>query len=194
MVKLEGGKVILREKRIEDAELDYAWRTDEEIARLDASTPLRMRFEEFQRLQRDQIRYPTPASGRFAIDTLEGKYIGNCMFYDYDSVNRQAEVGIVIGDRDYWSKAYGYDAVVTMLDYLFSRLKVDRLYLHTLDWNTRAQKAFQKCGFIPVKSVRRVGLDFIHMEVTRHRWTEIREAKLTSRDAGIVDQTAKPSD
>ena len=39
---IAGEKVVLRKKRIEDAEDDYAWRTDEELARLDATKPLRM--------------------------------------------------------------------------------------------------------------------------------------------------------
>ena len=52
-VELVGGKVILRTKRPEDAWLDYAWRTDDEIATLDATHPLKMRFEEFLRLFKD---------------------------------------------------------------------------------------------------------------------------------------------
>ena len=43
---IRGEKVVLREKRIQDAEDDYAWRTDEELARLDATRPLKMSFED----------------------------------------------------------------------------------------------------------------------------------------------------
>ena len=181
-MRLTGGKVILREKGLEDAWLDYLWRTDKEIARLDAALPLKMTFQEFLRLFRDQLRYPTPASGRFGIDTADGKYIGTCMYYDMDSVNRQAEIGIVIGDRDYWGRRYGYDAVVTLLDYLFSGGGVDRLYLHTLDWNQRAQRAFSRCGFTATSRVRRNGLGFLLMEITRDEWTDIRDEKLAARD------------
>ena len=62
-MRLTGGKVILREKRLEDAWLDYLWRSDKEIARLDAAFPLKMTFQEFLRLFRDQLRYPTPGFG-----------------------------------------------------------------------------------------------------------------------------------
>jgi len=182
-VELRGGKVILRDKRSEDARNDYLWRSDEEISRLDAAYPLKMKFEEFLRLFQDQLRYPTPASGRFGIDTLDGKYIGNCMYYDMDTVNKQAEIGIVIGDKDYWSRAYGYDAVVTLLDYLFSNTQMERLYLHTLVWNKRAQRAFEKCGFAPVTQVRRSGMDFVLMEIKKDFWLEIREEKLAARDS-----------
>ena len=184
-MELSGGKVVLREKQAEDAWNDYLWRSDEEICRLDAALPLKMKFEEFLRLFTDQLRYPTPSSGRFGIDTNDGKYIGNCMYYDLDSVNQQAEVGIVIGDRDYWSRGYGYDALVTMMDHLFTNSSLRRLYLHTLEWNVRAQRAFDKCGFVPVRQVRRSGHDFLLMEIMQDRWLEIRQEKLASRDGGI---------
>ena len=182
-MELLGGKVVLRNKRPEDAWSDYLWRSDEEIARLDAAFPLKMKFEEFLRLFKDQLRYQTPASGRLGIDTHDGKYIGNCMYYDMDAVNKQAEIGIVIGNKEYWSRGYGYDAVVTILDYLFCENHMERLYLHTLQWNKRAQRAFQKCGFDPVTEVRRSGMDFVMMEIKKDRWLEIREDKLSARHA-----------
>ena len=181
-MRLVGGKVVLREKRLEDAPLDYDWRSDEELAKLDAAYPLKMKYEEFLRLFKDQLRYPTPASGRFGIETLDGTYVGNCMYYDMDTINKQAEIGIVIGDKEYWSRGYGYDAVVTMVDHLFSNSTMQRLYLHTLVWNERAQRAFQKCGFSPVSNVRRSGQDFMLMEVKKDYWLAVREEKLAARD------------
>ena len=105
------------------------------------------------------------------------------MYYDMDAVNKQAEIGIVIGNKEYWSRGYGYDAVVTILDYLFCENHMERLYLHTLQWNKRAQRAFQKCGFDPVTEVRRSGMDFVMMEIKKDRWLEIREDKLSARHA-----------
>ena len=170
MVELRGAKVVLREKRPEDAENDYIWRSDPELARLDAALPLTMTFDRYMKLFEDQLKYPTPGSHHFATDTFDGKYIGNCMYYDLDSVNLEAELGIVIGDRDYWSNSYGYDAVVTLLDHMFTARKLKRVYLHTLEWNQRAQRCFSKSGFKPVKMVRRMGQDFILMEVLRDDW------------------------
>lgn len=180
-MELLGARVILREKQLEDAESDYIWRCDPEIARLDASHPLTMNFDRYLKIFQDQLRYPTPGSHHFAIDTLDGKFIGNCMYYDLDSINREAELGIVIGDRDYWSNSYGYDAVVTLLDHMFSEKNLKRVYLHTLDWNKRAQGCFAKCGFVPVKMVRRLSQDFILMEVLHQDWLERAEARLAAR-------------
>ncbi len=178
-MRLTGKKIVLRDKMLEDAPLDYKWRSDEELAQLDAAFPLRSTYEEFLRLFRDQLRYPTPGSGRFGIEADEGRYIGNCMYYDYDSINQQAELGIVIGDKEYWGKGYGCDAVITLRDHLFTsaKLNLKRVYLHTLTWNVRAQKAFAKCGFETVNTVRRSGMDFMLMDIYRTRWLALKDAE-----------------
>ncbi|MCI0440404.1 MAG: GNAT family N-acetyltransferase, partial [Chloroflexi bacterium] len=93
---LKGEKVVLREKRIEDAAEDYVWRTDEELSRLDATRPLNMSYGEFVRYSREELEYPSARSMRFAIDTHDGKHIGNCMFYDLDRRSGEAELGIMI--------------------------------------------------------------------------------------------------
>ena len=183
MVVLQGARVVLRDKRIEDAEQDYIWRSDHELAKLDAAYPLTMSFERYLKMFQDQLKYPTPGSHHFATETLDGKFIGNCMYYDLDSVNLQAELGIVIGDRDYWSNAYGYDAVTTLLEYCFTEKRLKRVYLHTLEWNHRAQRCFEKCGFVPVRQVRRLSHDFILMEVLRDDWFAKAEERLAARQA-----------
>ena len=185
MVELRGARVILRDKRIEDAEKDYRWRSDPEIARLDAAYPLSMSYERYLKLFEDQLRYPTPGSHHFGTDAIDGTYIGNCMYYDLDSINKEAELGIVIGERDYWGNSYGYDAVTTLLNHMFVDLQLNRVYLHTLDWNERAQRSFAKSGFKPVRTVRRMSQDFILMEVLREEWLATAEDRLAARFPGL---------
>ena len=194
--ELYGGRIILRDKRSDDAENDYRWRSDPELARLDAAIPLTMSFERYLKLFEDQMKYPTPGSHHYSIDTLDDRFIGNCMYYDMDTVNLEAELGIVIGDRDYWSDGYGYDAVTTLLDHMFNARNLKRVYLHTLEWNGRAQKSFSKCGFNAVRPVRRMAHDFILMDVLRDDWFFNAEERLSARlkdkdDAG--DQSSQSS-
>ena len=179
--ELRGARVVLRDKRPGDAENDYRWRSDPELARLDAAIPLTMSFERYLKLFEDQMKYPTPGSHHYSIETLDGLFIGNCMYYDLDTVNREAELGIVIGDRDYWSDGYGYDAVTTLLDHMFTVRDLKRVYLHTLEWNNRAQKSFSKSGFNAVRPVRRMAHDFILMDVLRDDWFATREERLNAR-------------
>ena len=168
-ILLTGEKVALREKRLTDAPRDYAWRTDPELAQLDAASPLRMSYPDYLRVFEDELRFPTPWSRRLTIETLDNVQIGNCMYYDIDFVGRKTELGILIGDRDYWGRGYGTDAVLTLLDHIFETTQMTRVYLHTLDWNIRAQRSFAKCGFVPVRQVRRNGMDFILMEIGKEQ-------------------------
>jgi RimJ/RimL family protein N-acetyltransferase len=76
----------------------------------------------------------------------------------------------MIGDRDYWSKGYGTDVIRTALAHIFTDTKLERVYLHTLSHNLRAQKSFTKAGFTPLREVKRDGYEFMLMEIWRAEW------------------------
>lgn len=160
-----GDLVRLREKRVEDAESDYAWRRDPELAGYDAAKPLTMSFTTFAATIAEELGYPQNHRRSFAIEELSGaRHIGNVMYYGYDPAQGEAELGITIGDRDYWSQGYGTDAVAAMLRYLFEQLGLRRVFLHTLTWNHRAQECFLRAGFSRVREVTRGPHDFVLME------------------------------
>ena len=170
LVDEKGVKVRIREKRETDIRNEYSWRIDPELSRLDATRPMTMSYEDFFRYSREEMQFPNYRSKRLAVETLEGIHIGNIMYYDLDMRSRQAELGIMIGDKEYWSSGYGTDTVNTLLRHLFTTLKLDKVYLHTLSWNYRAQASFNKSGFESVRDVKRGGQDFILMEVLRPDW------------------------
>lgn len=172
LVNEEGEKVRVREKRVEDIRNEYTWRVDPELSRLDATRPMTMSYEDFFRYSKEEMQFPNYRSKRLAVETLEGVHIGNIMYYDLNMQNSQAELGIMIGDKGYWSSGYGTDTVNTLLRHLFIILELDRVYLHTLSWNYRAQASFAKSGFKLVRNVKRGGQDFILMEVLRSDWEE----------------------
>jgi RimJ/RimL family protein N-acetyltransferase len=195
-LRLEGRLTVLRPKRPEDAEADYAWRIDPELAALDATSPLRMSLREYVRYFRDELEYPSPWSVRFAIDARDGTHIGNCMYYDINDEERQAEFGIMIGDRRYWDHGYGSDALRTLLRHIFTGTHLERVYLHTLDYNVRAQRAFRRVGFHEVGPVRRDGHNFLLMEVRRDDWLAQQEmdAANAQRPAGVTNARLQPAD
>ena len=172
IVDKKGNKVRIREKREEDIRNEYSWRVDSELSRLDATRPMTMSYEDFFRYSREEMQFPNYRSKRLAVETLEGIHIGNIMYYDLNMRSRQAELGIMIGNKEYWSSGYGTDTVNTLLRHLFTVLELDKVYLHTLSWNYRAQASFNKSGFKSVRDVKRGGQDFILMEVLRPDWEE----------------------
>ena len=162
VIRLQGHRVVLRAKELSDAAKDYVWATDRELMRLDAADPYEMAFSVFLATYHQLLADPTKK--QFAIETLSGDHIGNCVCYNIDNLRKEAELGIVIGDREFWGKGYGSDAVETLLRYSFEELGIRRISLHTLEWNIRAQECFEKCGFTPVERVVNRGLEFVKME------------------------------
>jgi ribosomal-protein-alanine N-acetyltransferase len=159
-----GRRVILRRKRLSDAKDDYAWRSDEDLARYDAVPALRISFSDFVASLLAQFRYPDPARRSYAIEDESGCHIGNAMYYNLREAMGEAELGITIGDRRYWGQGYGSDAVQALVKLVFREKGVRRMLLHTLDWNVRAQRCFQKAGFVPRGTVQRDGRRFLLME------------------------------
>ena len=165
-------KVKLREKRLADAPDDYAWQTDPELAQLDAATLLTITFQQYLSDYANELRYSSPTRKRFAIETLDGKHIGNCTYYSIDETRGEAELGIMIGSHDYWGNGYGADTTTTLVSHIFHQTKLNRIYLKTLDSNTRAQKCFKKCGFTPYGHLNKDGYYFVLMELYRKQWLE----------------------
>jgi len=167
---ITGKQIKLREKKLTDVRNDYRWQSDPELADLDAAPVLIVSFSIYLldyasvMHQHNHYRYP------LAIETFEGKHIGNCTCYDIDEKKGEAQIGIMIGDRDYWDKGYGADAINTLIDHVFNNTHLNRLYLKTLDWNIRAQKCFSKCGFNPCGQVKRDSHTFLLMELFREQW------------------------
>ena len=177
---IRGRKIILRYKTLADAEDDYLWQTDPELAWLDAAPVVTMPFGEYLSAYASELRYSAATRRSFAVDTLEGKHIGNCVYYNIDETKGEAEIGIMIGERDYWDKGYGTDAMTTLIDHIFTSTSLNRLYLKTLASNARAQKCFRKCGLTPYGRAMRDGFDFVLMDIDRNRWQKQRRAQGTS--------------
>jgi len=172
---ITGGKVRLCPKRLDDAARDYFWQTDPGLTKLDASSPLAMKFAQYLAKYTGELGCNGQDKHQFAIDTLDGEHIGNCAYYAIDETKGEAELGIMIGDRNYWSGGYGADTITTLVNHIFRQTEFNRLYLKTLGSNLRAQKCFQKCGFHTYGQMARDGYSFILMEIRRQQWQRRQE-------------------
>jgi RimJ/RimL family protein N-acetyltransferase len=81
------------------------------------------------------------------IDIKNDELIGNCGFLDIDHLNQTAEVGIFIGNKNYWDKGYGTEALTLLLDYGFKALNLHNIGLKVYSFNKRAIKSYEKIGF-----------------------------------------------
>ncbi|MFX1577114.1 MAG: GNAT family N-acetyltransferase [Promethearchaeota archaeon] len=73
--------------------------------------------------------------------------IGTCSLFDIHPINRSAELGIAIWNKQYWSKGYGKEALKLLLGYGFNFLNLHSIYLYVHEDNPRAIHAYEKVGF-----------------------------------------------
>lgn len=62
--------------------------------------------------------------------------------------DRNAELGISIGEPDAWGQGYGSEAIVLMLDHAFRELNLHRVHLHVKATNPRAIACYERLGFV----------------------------------------------
>ena len=112
----------------------------------------------------------------FARDSMA--LIGRLGIFAIDWNRREAELGIVIGERAYQNRGYGRDGIRTLLRHLYTSSSLDTIFLYTFADNHRAQRAFAAVGFRMTERGRRftpeVGeFDGIRMQITRQEFLEL---------------------
>ncbi|MGW2713689.1 GNAT family N-acetyltransferase, partial [Streptomyces sp. NPDC001356] len=58
-----------------------------------------------------------------------------------------ATLGVTIGEREFWGRGHGSDALRMLVDHLFGAYCLSRLELDTWSGNERAVRAFTRLGF-----------------------------------------------
>jgi RimJ/RimL family protein N-acetyltransferase len=81
------------------------------------------------------------------IDKHTHRLIGNVSLMDIRQVHQRAELGIVIGEREYWSKGYGREAIRLLCQYGFAFRNLHTIYLWYVSYNERARKSYEAAGF-----------------------------------------------
>jgi len=151
---IEGRLVDLRAPEMADLERNYQWVNDREVTRhVSMRYPMSLAAEEGW--MRDKTSKPLAyGPAIFAIDTKDGVHIGNIDFHGASPENRSARLGIIIGDKAYWSRGYGTDAMLTLLRFGFDEMNLHRIDLLVDDDNERARACYRKCGMVEEARLR----------------------------------------
>lgn len=62
-----------------------------------------------------------------AIFTQNNEHIGNIKYGPIDWVNKNCEISIVIGEKDYWNKGCASEAIYMLMKHLFFTLDINRI-------------------------------------------------------------------
>ena len=112
---------------------------------------------------------------------LSARLIGLIGLHTVFWLHREAFMGIQIGEREYWSKGYGTDALRVLLRYAFNELSLARISLSVLEGNARAMRSYEKCGFKYEGRERQAWIydgrrwDEVYMGLLREEWQTMRD-------------------
>ncbi len=163
------------------AEAINHWDRDSEFRRLlDADADNQYSVKKLTEFcQKEQVD-TAPSSYTFGIYTLENdRLIGFTSLEGDIFPHGEAFVGIGIGERDFWGKGYGTDAMQVILRFGFQELNLRRVALDTFEYNPRAIRSYEKVGFVHEGRAReflyREGRrwDLIFMGILREEWSLI---------------------
>lgn len=128
-----------------DISQNYHWANDPELIHLTGMNPQPKGLTDIERWFESVL---VSANQRmFTIKMLDGEYIGNVEISDIDWRVGRGEIGLLIGDKRYWDKGVGREAITLMARFGFEELRLHRIEARVLTHNTRAQRVFERCGF-----------------------------------------------
>lgn len=143
-------KITLRKIKPTDKKYFATWWRDKDLLKLTSGILRRISNKEvdkyFQNILDSQRDY------HFMIN-LNKKTIGHISLAKRR--NQWYEIQIVIGEKEYWGKGYGSEAIKLLLRKA-KRFKISKIYLEVRPTNTRAIRAYQRCGLQKVKKVKMV--------------------------------------
>jgi len=145
---LYGRRVVLRGPRPSDR-LDRAhWGTHPDIVRMYGGQPADLSSTSvsaeavqhwYAELSSDALRWVIEAGSRC---------IGQVRLHSLDLKDRRARLAIGLLEPELLGQGYGTEATRLVLGHAFDELRLHRVDLRVLGFNTRAIRAYEKCGFI----------------------------------------------
>ncbi len=173
---IEGNLVNLRAIEMSDRDRFVQWFNDREVTRY-----LSRRYGLSHLAEEEWIRRVTSApisygGVTYAIETKDGRHIGSGGLERAVPEDRAAVLGIMIGDKEFWSRGYGTDTMLTLVRFGFETMNLNRLGLTVDARNERARACYRKCGFVEEARMRQARYaegayhDVLWMGILRDEW------------------------
>jgi RimJ/RimL family protein N-acetyltransferase len=144
---LKGRRVMLRPLALRDINRRYlAWLNDQEVTAYLETGVFPTDMRELKNFYKKISNSKTDMM--FAIiDKRTDLHIGNIKLGAINWVHRYADMGIMIGEKRYWGRGYGGEALGLVLGYAFKRLNLNKVILGVYSNHRRAIGMYEKAGF-----------------------------------------------
>lgn len=146
-VTLQTKRLLLRPLRHADAEAVFRMFTDTKFMEFVTSPPFGSLEEAHALVTRDMSAMASGERIRLGIERVEdGALIGNCTLFRLDEESRKAEIGYgLLGSA--FGKGYMNEALISLLEYGFSTLNLNRVQAEIDPKNTNSAKSLERIGF-----------------------------------------------
>lgn len=142
--KMIGERLYLSPVNVDDEGIYIKWMNDAAVAK---------DFGQYPQLvtSKNELKWifePSKDMHRYAILLLDGDImIGNISLHNIDHLNRNAFIGIFIGEEEYRGKGYGAEAIRLILAFGFRTMNLHHIMLSVHADNLAAIACYQKVGF-----------------------------------------------
>lgn len=177
-----GDQIRFRAIEKEDLPCFVKWLNDPEVRQgLSLLVPLSLAEEEdwFEGvLKRSPFERPLAIEIQPDPKKEDWVFVGNCGLIAIDWQNRSAEIGIHIGEKEYWDQGFGTKAMRLMLKHGFNNLNLHRLWLRVFENNQRAIRSYEKARFIQEGNFRQAQyldgkyVDVMIMSMLQNEWQD----------------------
>jgi len=143
----EGKKIILRSIKLTDVSKEYVnWLNSKEIKKFLESRFIKYTLDSLKNYIKKISKDPNIIFMAI-IEKERNSHIGNIKMGPIDWNHKNADIGIIIGDKKSWGKGYATEAIQLISDYGFRELNLHKITAGAYSNNTGSIKAFLKAGF-----------------------------------------------
>lgn len=153
---LIGETVYLRAIEETDLNAHYReWLNDEEVCKYNSHHRF-PNYDENMHEYYERVIKPRKDLILAVSDKKTDTHIGNVALENIDSLNQNAEFAIILGDKSYWGRGVGKEAMRLIISHGFNTLNLNRIYCGTAEDNLGMQNLAQSLGFKEEGRLRQV--------------------------------------
>lgn len=143
---IESESYLLRPFKTSDVELWQQWDIDPEVQAfmpepLNELQDIEEQYKYIEECEDDDEGY------YWSIETKDGVTIGTTALTEFNDYHGVANLGIVIGDKNYWGKGVATEVITSLVKYVFEHLNIIRISAEVEEGNIPMMKALEKVGF-----------------------------------------------
>ena len=173
MKKITGNKVILRERREEDAEFFVRWFNTEDVM-------FRCGFTEPTTVEKERAVSDSEDRDWYTICSLDGNIVGETGLLRMFPQWKCTDLTIIIPNPDDRGKGYGSEAIRLVLQLAFEKYGMNRVAIGVVAENHEALRFYERVGFRK-EGIQEQGylyrgryIDFVMMRILRSEWESSR--------------------